>query len=156
MRSISAFLAFVIAAATLLAGCGGVSSTGATGGTGTSANAGAKLTLVAYSTPKEAYEEIIPAFQKTPEGGGVTFDQSYGASGEQSRAVEAGLPRDVVAFSLEPDVTRLVDAGLVADDWNSRPVQGHGHRLRRRSSSSGRETRRGSRPGTTSSSLASR
>jgi sulfate/thiosulfate-binding protein len=121
MRSISTFCAFVSAAATLLAGCGGVSSTG---GTGTSGNAGAKLTLVAYSTPKEAYEELIPAFQKTPEGAGVSFDQSYASSGEQSRAVEAGLPASVMAFSLEPDITRLVDAGIVADDWNSDQYKG--------------------------------
>src|SRR5690242_16475005 len=65
------------------------------------------LTLVAYSTPREAYAGIIPAFTRTSAGRGVTFDQSFGASGDQSRAVEAGLPADVVAFSLEPDVTRL-------------------------------------------------
>jgi sulfate/thiosulfate transport system substrate-binding protein len=89
-----------------LAGCGG--STG--GGAGT-------LTLVAYTTPREVYELLIPAFQKAPEGEGVEFEQSYGASGEQSRAVEAGLPASIVAFSLEPDVTRLVEAGLVEDGW---------------------------------------
>jgi sulfate/thiosulfate-binding protein len=47
----------------------------------------------------------------------VSFEQSYASSGEQSRAVESGLPADIVAFSLEPDLTRLVDAGLVAKDW---------------------------------------
>ncbi len=92
-----------------IAGCGGVSEDGAGGG--------AKLTLAAYSTPREVYEELVPAFGKTDAGRGVSFDQSYGSSGEQSRAVEAGLPADVVAFSLEPDVTRLVEAGLVADNW---------------------------------------
>jgi sulfate/thiosulfate transport system substrate-binding protein len=56
-------------------------------------------------------------FAKTPQGKGVSFDQSYAASGEQSRAVESGLPADVVAFSLEPDVTRLVDAELVSPEW---------------------------------------
>src|SRR5215217_7280579 len=66
---------------------------------------GGKLTLVAYSTPEEAYKELIPAFNKTPEGKGVSFSQSYAASGEQSRAVEGGLPADVVEFSLEPDMT---------------------------------------------------
>jgi sulfate/thiosulfate-binding protein len=98
--------------------CGGVSeadSAGATGG---------KLTLVAYSTPQEAYEELIPAFQKTAAGKGVSFDQSYASSGEQSRAVEAGLPADVVEFSLEPDMTRLVDAGIVDSDWNSDQYKG--------------------------------
>ncbi len=78
---------------------------------------GVKLSLVAYSTPKEVYEALIPAFQATEAGSGVEFEQSYAASGEQSRAVESGLPADYVAFSLEPDVTRLVDAGLVAPDW---------------------------------------
>ena len=77
-----------------------------------------KLTLVAYSTPREAYAKIIEAFQKTPAGRDVSFDQSYGASGEQSRAVEQGLPADIVAFSLAPDVTRLISKGLVAKDWD--------------------------------------
>jgi sulfate/thiosulfate-binding protein len=93
------------------AGCGGPAEGGATGG------GGGTLSLVAYSTPKEAYEELIPAFQKTPEGEGVTFEQSYGASGDQSRAVESGLPADVVALSLAPDVDRLVEPGLVDADW---------------------------------------
>jgi len=62
-------------------GCGGTSS--ASGAD----SSGGNLTLVAYSTPQEAYEAIIPAFQETPEGKGVEFEQSYGASGEQSRAV---------------------------------------------------------------------
>lgn len=78
----------------------------------------AHLTLVAYSTPKEAYAKIIPTFQATAAGKGVTFDQSYGASGEQARAVAAGLKADVVGFSLEPDVTSLVKAGLVGNSWN--------------------------------------
>jgi sulfate/thiosulfate-binding protein len=94
--------------------CGGTSSSADSGGEGD----GGSLTLVAYSTPEEAYKELIPAFNETTEGKGVSFDQSYAASGEQSRAVEGGLPADVVEFSLEPDITRLVDAGLVDPDWN--------------------------------------
>ena len=85
---------------------------------------GSTVALVAYSTPREAYAELIPAFQKTDAGAGVTFDESYGSSGEQSRGVEAGLPADVVEFSLEPDMTRLVDAGLVAADWNQNEYDG--------------------------------
>ncbi len=83
-----------------------------------------KITLVAYSTPREAYEAIIPAFQKTAAGEDVDFEQSYAASGEQSRAVESGLPADFVAFSLEPDVTRLVDAGLVDSTWTDDSYKG--------------------------------
>ena len=93
----------------------GSASCGGSGGSG----GGDKLTLVAYSTPREAYEQLIPAFQKTEAGKGTTFSQSYGASGDQSRAVQNGLAADVVTFSLEPDMTKLVDAGLVAEDWNA-------------------------------------
>jgi sulfate transport system substrate-binding protein len=77
-----------------------------------------KLTLVAYSTPREAYAKLIPAFQKTAAGKDVSFSQSYGASGEQARAVQNGLGADVVMFSLEPDMTSLVQAGLVDKGWN--------------------------------------
>ena len=108
--------------ALVAAGCGG-SSTASDGG-GDGDGGGGKLTLVAYSTPEEAYRELIPAFNKTPEGKGVGFDQSYAASGEQSRAVEGGLPADVVEFSLEPDMTRLVDAGLVDKSWNQNEYKG--------------------------------
>ena len=111
-RSLSTAVA-LLAVAVGVAGCGGASG-----------SSGDKVALVAYSTPKEAYEALIPEFQKTPEGKGVEFSQSYGSSGDQSRAVEAGQQADLVALSLEPDVTRLVDAGLVADDWNAGPHKG--------------------------------
>src|ERR1700704_768791 len=77
-----------------------------------------KLTLVAYSTPKDAYAQLTAAFQKTTAGNGVTFSQSFAASGEQSRAVAAGLDADIVAFSLEPDITSLVQKKIVASSWN--------------------------------------
>jgi sulfate/thiosulfate-binding protein len=110
----------LVALAAVAAGCGGSSSEAASGGDGS----GGMLTLVAYSTPEEAYKELIPAFNKTPEGKGVSFSQSYAASGEQSRAVEGGLPADVVEFSLEPDMTRLVDADLVDKSWNQNRYKG--------------------------------
>ncbi|HYM56950.1 MAG TPA: sulfate ABC transporter substrate-binding protein, partial [Solirubrobacteraceae bacterium] len=68
-------------------------------------------------TPKEAYEELIPAFQRTAAGKGVSVDQSYGASGDQSRAVTAGLPADVIALSLAPDMDKLVEPGIVDAGW---------------------------------------
>jgi sulfate/thiosulfate transport system substrate-binding protein len=114
-------LPLAVLALALPAGCGGTSDSSG-GGDGGGGNT--KLTLVAYSTPEEAYKKLIPAFNKTPEGKGVSFDQSYAASGEQSRAVEGGLPADVVEFSLEPDMTRLVDAGLVDADWNKNKYDG--------------------------------
>src|SRR5215207_528082 len=98
-----------------VAGCGGTSDSG---------SGGKSLSLVAYSTPQEAYEGVIPAFQKSEGGAGVTLKQSYGGSGDQARAVLAGLPADVVALSLEPDVNKLVEAGKVPENWATGPQKG--------------------------------
>jgi sulfate/thiosulfate transport system substrate-binding protein len=76
-----------------------------------------KLALVAYSTPREAYGQLTTAFQKTAAGKDVSFSQSYGASGEQARSVAAGLDADVVALSLTPDMTLLVQKKFVAQNW---------------------------------------
>jgi sulfate transport system substrate-binding protein len=82
------------------------------------------LSLVAYSTPKEAFTQIVPAFQQTAAGKGVSVQQSYGASGDQAHAVIAGLPADVVDLSLEPDLKLLVQAGLVAKTWKNNAYKG--------------------------------
>src|SRR5204863_3955961 len=96
-------------AGALIAAASGCGSSSASGGNG--------IALVAYSTPKEAYADLIPAFQKTPAGKGVTFSQSFGPSGDQARAVIAGLPADIAALSLAPDMDKLVKAGKVASTW---------------------------------------
>ena len=121
-------VAALTALATILvvAACGGSSDEKGGGSTASGSSGGGKttLSLVAYSTPQVVYDEIIPEFQKTPEGEGVEFKTSFGASGDQSRAVEAGLKADVVSFSVEPDMTRLVDAGIVAPTWKDTPNDG--------------------------------
>jgi sulfate/thiosulfate-binding protein len=113
-------------AALVAAGCGGADDTvgGAGAATASSGKGSTKLSLVAYSTPQVVYDEVIPGFRGTPAGKGVGFSESFGASGDQSRAVESGLAADVVAFSLEPDMTRLVKAGLVSDDWAANAHKG--------------------------------
>jgi sulfate transport system substrate-binding protein len=83
-----------------------------------------RLSLVAYSTPREAYNELISSFQETQAGDGVSFSQSYAASGDQTRAVKAGLKADVVALSLAPDVDELVKAGLVDAKWKRQSYRG--------------------------------
>nr|WP_232007468.1 sulfate ABC transporter substrate-binding protein [Mycobacterium intermedium] len=77
----------------------------------------ATITLVAYSVPEPGWSKVIPAFNASEEGRGVQVITSYGASGDQSRGVVAGKPADVVNFSTEPDVSRLVRAGKVAAEW---------------------------------------
>ena len=62
-------------------------------------------------------------FQKTPQGADVDFKQSYGASGEQARAVRAGLNADIVALSLAPDLDTLVP-DLVDPKWKKQSFKG--------------------------------
>jgi sulfate/thiosulfate transport system substrate-binding protein len=109
----SLLLVSLVACGLSIAACGGSDSGSSSGG------GGGKISLVAYSTPKEAYDEIGPAFAKTPEGKGTTITSSYGNSGDQARAIISGLPTDIAALSLEPDITKLVDEKLVAPNWQS-------------------------------------
>jgi sulfate transport system substrate-binding protein len=108
--------------ATVLAACGGGSSDVVGGGNQPKADT--TLTLVAYAVPEPGWSKIIPAFAATPEGKGVAVTTSYGASGDQSRGVVDGKPADIVNFSVEPDVTRLVKANKVAADWNKDITKG--------------------------------
>ncbi|MBJ8342302.1 sulfate ABC transporter substrate-binding protein [Antrihabitans sp. YC3-6] len=120
MRRSSRYFATALAtigAVALTACSGGASDTvGADGGSGD--GSGGTINLFAYAVPKVGFDKVIPAFNATEEGKNVTFQQSYGASGDQSRKVKDGAEADVVNFSVEPDVTRLVDAGLVEANWN--------------------------------------
>jgi sulfate/thiosulfate-binding protein len=88
------------------------------------ANAHTSLTLVAYSAPEPGWSKVIPAFNASEEGKGVQVITSYGASGDQSRGVVDGKPADVVNFSVEPDISRLVKAGKVSKDWNTDATKG--------------------------------
>jgi sulfate/thiosulfate transport system substrate-binding protein len=101
-----------------LAACGGSSGASSSGG-GTES-----VSVVGFSILEQANKKVIEDFQKTSDGKGVTFQQSYGASGDQSRAVLGGQKADLVHLSLEPDVAKLVDAKLVSPDWKSTPTKG--------------------------------
>jgi sulfate/thiosulfate-binding protein len=120
-----------IAGTIVLAACGGSSDTsanasgsGSGSGSSGSKNASTTLNLVAYSTPKKAYDALTSAFAQTSGGEGVAFSQSFGASGSQSRAVDSGQPADVVAFSTTPDITRLVKDGIVGNSWDANAMKG--------------------------------
>ena len=93
-------------------------------GSAAGASKGTTVDLVAYSTPKDAYGKIISAFQGTAAGNSVSFNQSYGASGDQARAVAAGLAADVVNLSLDPDVDLLVRKGIVPKNWKANSHKG--------------------------------
>ena len=121
---VAAFVA-AVSGAVVLAGCGGSSdSSSSASGSSSGSSGGTQLALVAYSTPKKAYDALTAAFQKTSAGEGVSFSSSFGPSGSQSRAVDSGQPADVVAFSTTPDITRLVKDNLVAGNWDANSQKG--------------------------------
>jgi sulfate transport system substrate-binding protein len=113
--------AALVATVFVLAGCAGGRSD-VVGGANSDADT--TLRLVAYAVPEPGWSKIIPAFTATPEGKGVEVTTSYGASGDQSRSVVDGKPADIVNFSVEPDVTRLVKAGKVTPEWNADVTKG--------------------------------
>lgn len=93
-------------------------------GCGVAGSSSNRLSMIAFSTPREAYAKLIPGFTRTTAGQGIQFDQSYGSSGEQSRAAASGLPADFVHLALAPDMDPLVKAKVVSKDWASGPHQG--------------------------------
>ena len=118
-----------LAAGLALAGLAAVTGCASTSGGSGDGSSGTDLSVVGFSVLEAANEPVFADFEKTDAGKDVTITTSYGASGDQSRAVKYGLPADVVTFSLAPDVTRLVDAGLVDPGW----AQGHTHGMVTRS-----------------------
>ena len=122
---------FTLLIALAVAGCGGGSSSSSSSSSGSEessggSSGGAKLSVVGYSTPESVYTESLqPAFEKTPQGSGVSFSDSFGASGDQSRAVAAGQPASVVHFSTGSDMERLVEEGeIVSKNWEKQPYGG--------------------------------
>lgn len=121
LRRIGVVAVMVVAMMTALTGCS--SQDGSADGGNKAAPKVRELTLVAYSIPGEAYKTIIPAFQKywkEQTGETVTFKESYGGSGSQARAVADGLEADVVHLAMEPDVSKIQEAGLIEPDWQDR------------------------------------
>lgn len=133
-RSVQRFISLFLVSATLsmaIAACsGGDTNTAstATNSAGSASPASAQnqdveLTIVGYAVPKAAHDAIIPLFQeqwKKEHGQNVTFKQSYGGSGSQTRAIIDGLEADVVHLAIGADVLKLVKAGFVNENWNQR------------------------------------
>jgi sulfate transport system substrate-binding protein len=110
----------------LVAACGSAAST-SDDTDAANDNQTVKLILGVYTTPREAYNQLIPIFQaqwREKTGQDVIFEESYLGSGAQSRAIVEGFEADVAALSLEADITRIEKAGLITQDWKSGPTRG--------------------------------
>ncbi|WP_168121284.1 sulfate ABC transporter substrate-binding protein [Paenibacillus sp. HB172176] len=116
---------FIMAA---VSGCGNSAGNQDTEADGdASASGKVTLTLGAYSVPKEAVQAIIPLFQtywKEKSGQTVIFKESYEASGAQARAIAQGFEADIALLSLEGDIDKIEEAGLITEDWRSKPHGG--------------------------------
>src|SRR6266446_2158948 len=91
------------------------------------ASAGRKdttLSVIGYSIPTAVFPKLFTAYQATSQGQGVKFTSSFAASEVQSKAVAAGLPADVVNFSIATDMDRLVQTGQVSKTWDANPYHG--------------------------------
>ncbi|NMM87389.1 sulfate ABC transporter substrate-binding protein [Rhodococcus sp. SRB_17] len=126
MKRRSRILATAIATlgAVVLTACSGGSSDVVGGDSAAGDGSGGTINLFAYAVPKPGFDKLTEAFKQTDEGKNVNFNPSYGASGDQSRKVKDGAEADFVNFSVEPDITRLVDAGLVDKNWNQDAYNG--------------------------------
>jgi sulfate/thiosulfate-binding protein len=118
-KKMKAGLAGSVAGLLTLTACGGSSDASSDSGDG-----GTELSLIGYSVLEEANKGVISSFKASDAGKGVTFKESYGASGDQARAVIAGLKADEVHLSLEPDMTKLTDENLVDQGWKSGATKG--------------------------------
>lgn len=120
-------LILLMVAAVLFSGCSGEKDKQAVGGENKSLSS-VTLILGVYTVPKEAYQKgILPAFKKMWQektGQEVNFQESYIGSGEQSRNIVSGFEADIAALSLEQDVDRLADAGLITHDWKAKKYNG--------------------------------
>ena len=122
----------LLTTASLLVACGGQTGGAEQSSTTQESAAGVsgeqvKLILGAYTTPREAYRELIPIFQKQwkeKTGQDVVFEESYLGSGAQSRAIVEGFEADIAALSLEADIDRIEKAGLITHDWKDNPYKG--------------------------------
>ncbi len=109
----SFFLAGILLSVALVACGDGNSSSGNT-------KKDVELTLVSFAVTKQAHAVIIPKFiekWQKEQNQRVTFKQSYGGSGSQTRAVIDGLEADVVHLALAGDTSKIEKAGLIDKGW---------------------------------------
>lgn len=120
---VSLFLVGVSLSVALAACGGGGSSSSGEQGNSSGEQGNIELTLVSYAVTRAAYEKIIPQFTeqwKQQHNQNVNFNQSYGGSGSQARAVIDGLEADVVALALALDTKKIEKAGLIEPGWEKK------------------------------------
>ncbi len=125
-RFVSLFVVGVSLSVAIAACSGGNAdkTASSSGGASPAANKGnLELTLVGYAVPKAAHDAVIPKFVeqwKKEHNQDVTFKQSYGGSGSQTRAIIDGLEADVVHLAIPSDVEKLQKSGFIQPGWENK------------------------------------
>ncbi|MGG1517376.1 sulfate ABC transporter substrate-binding protein [Paenibacillus oryzisoli] len=85
------------------------------------------ITIGAYSILKESFDVILPKFKeayKQKTGVTVEFNESYVASGSQATAIIQGFEADIAPLSLEGDIQKIVEKGLITSNWKNNQFKG--------------------------------
>ncbi|MFI8567207.1 molybdate ABC transporter substrate-binding protein [Rhodococcus sp. NPDC078407] len=110
MRTVRPASVAVVAIAALLAGCDADVS-----GAGTSSNtAGGDITVFAAASLRASFTELGARFEAENAGTAVEF--SFAGSSDLTTQLISGAPADVFASADTKNMTKAVDAGLVAGD----------------------------------------
>jgi len=137
-KTLGTLTAILLTASLSLTACGTAdkgTSTSATpqataaAGSTTKAAEGGKVTITigAYSILKDSFDQILPKFKeewKKKTGQTVEFQESYQASGSQATAIIQGFEADIAPLSLEGDIQKIAEKGLITNDWKKNPHGG--------------------------------
>ena len=80
------------------------------------------VNVVGYSVAGLGIRALEAAFQGTPAGANVTFNNTFGASDTMTTNVANGQAADFVNLSYSPNLTTLVGAGKVPANWASQEL----------------------------------
>ncbi|MBF2007307.1 MAG: sulfate ABC transporter substrate-binding protein [Chlorogloeopsis fritschii C42_A2020_084] len=123
VNSVKGFLSLVLVGMSLslaIAACSGNSSNSATDNPSANKKRDVEVTLVSFAVTRSAHDAIIPKFAqkwKQEHNQNVRFNQAYGGSGSQTRAVIDGLEADIVHLALALDTKKIEKAGLIEPGW---------------------------------------
>jgi sulfate/thiosulfate transport system substrate-binding protein len=118
LRSLGALFLVGLSISGAIAACSPQNTTGSAG-----SPSDLELTLVSFAVTKDGYARVIPKFTekwKQEHNQNLIFNQSYGGSGSQTRAVVDGLEADIVHLALALDTDKIVKAGLIEPGWEDK------------------------------------
>jgi sulfate transport system substrate-binding protein len=78
---------------------------------------GTRLSLVASSSPPNAFSALISGFRGTSGGAAVSIGHAYGSSPKLLQSLTGGRAADVVSLGDSADMDQLASAGVISQSW---------------------------------------